>query len=164
MTTVAKPAVRPACPYFSSGPTAKRPGFSLSQLEDAALGRSHRSKIGKAKLKEAIDLTREALGVPDDYTAHEEKIANECCACRHFHNDQIQHGDRNKAASPKKCALVDSRNPDFCLLRLRRRCAPRKGFKSIQIAIAHSVPVPEMIRSAAVHGKASRYSATRKVC
>ena len=67
MTTVAKPAVRPACPYFSSGPTAKRPGFSLSQLEDAALGRSHRSKLGKAKLKEAIDMTREALGVPDDY-------------------------------------------------------------------------------------------------
>ena len=67
MTTVTKPAARPACPYFSSGPTAKRPGFSLSQLEDAALGRSHRSKIGKAKLKEAIDLTREALGVPDDY-------------------------------------------------------------------------------------------------
>lgn len=67
MTTVAKPAARPACPYFSSGPTAKRPGFSLSQLEDAALGRSHRSKLGKAKLKEAIDLTREALNVPDDY-------------------------------------------------------------------------------------------------
>ena len=67
MTTVTKPAARPACPYFSSGPTAKRPGFSLSQLEDAALGRSHRSKLGKAKLKEAIDLTREALNVPDDY-------------------------------------------------------------------------------------------------
>ncbi|MAK59991.1 MAG: phosphoserine transaminase [Ponticaulis sp.] len=67
MTTVTKPVVRPTCPYFSSGPTAKRPGFHLGQLEDAALGRSHRSKIGKAKLKEAIDLTREALGVPDDY-------------------------------------------------------------------------------------------------
>ena len=67
MTTVTKPAARPACPYFSSGPTAKRPGFSLEQLSDAALGRSHRSKLGKAKLKEAIDLTREALGVPDDY-------------------------------------------------------------------------------------------------
>ncbi len=66
-TNVAKPATRPACPYFSSGPTAKRPGFHLGQLEDAALGRSHRSKLGKAKLKEAIDLTREALGIPDDY-------------------------------------------------------------------------------------------------
>jgi len=67
MTTVSKPAARPTCPYFSSGPTAKRPGFSLDQLSDAALGRSHRSKLGKAKLKEAIDLTREVLGVPDDY-------------------------------------------------------------------------------------------------
>ncbi len=66
-TNVAKPATRPACPYFSSGPTAKRPGFHLRQLEDAALGRSHRSKLGKAKLKEAIDLTREALGIPNDY-------------------------------------------------------------------------------------------------
>ena len=66
-TNVAKPATRPACPYFSSGPTAKRPGFHLGQLEDAALGRSHRSKLGKAKLKEAIDLTRKALGIPDDY-------------------------------------------------------------------------------------------------
>lgn len=66
-TTVAKPVTRPACPYFSSGPTAKRPGFHLGQLEDAGLGRSHRSKLGKAKLKEAIDLTREALGIPDDY-------------------------------------------------------------------------------------------------
>jgi len=66
-TTVAKPAVKPACPHFSSGPTAKRPGFSLNQLEDAALGRSHRSKDAKAKLKEAIDLTRTVLEVPDDY-------------------------------------------------------------------------------------------------
>lgn len=67
MSTAPKPDTRPACPYFSSGPTAKRPGFSLDQLSDAALGRSHRSKLGKAKLKEAIDLTREVLGVPDDY-------------------------------------------------------------------------------------------------
>ncbi|MEO0466164.1 MAG: phosphoserine transaminase [Pseudomonadota bacterium] len=67
MTTVSKPDVRPACAHFSSGPTAKRPGFSLNQLEDAALGRSHRSKDAKAKLKEAIDRTRVSLGVPDDY-------------------------------------------------------------------------------------------------
>ena len=58
MTTVAKPDVRPACPHFSSGPTAKRPGFSLQQLEDAALGRSHRSVAAKAKLKQAIDRTK----------------------------------------------------------------------------------------------------------
>src|SRR5437867_5579431 len=63
----AKPAMRPAVPHFSSGPCAKRPGWSLSTLTDAPLGRSHRSKIGKAKLKRAIDLTREVLEVPADY-------------------------------------------------------------------------------------------------
>jgi phosphoserine aminotransferase len=66
MTTM-KPGVRPACPHFSSGPCAKRPGWSLQALTDAVLGRSHRSKIGKAKLKRAIDLTREVLEVPADY-------------------------------------------------------------------------------------------------
>jgi phosphoserine aminotransferase len=65
--TSAKPAVRPTVPHFSSGPCAKRPGWSLSALTDAVLGRSHRSKIGKAKLKRAIDLTREVLEVPQDY-------------------------------------------------------------------------------------------------
>jgi phosphoserine aminotransferase len=65
--TDAMPAVRPAIPHFSSGPCAKRPGWSLSALTDAVLGRSHRSKIGKAKLKRAIDLTREVLEVPADY-------------------------------------------------------------------------------------------------
>jgi phosphoserine aminotransferase len=64
---IAMPGVRPACPHFSSGPCAKRPGWSLQALTDAVLGRSHRSKIGKAKLKRAIDLTREVLGVPADY-------------------------------------------------------------------------------------------------
>ncbi|MCL7998406.1 phosphoserine transaminase [Brucella sp. 21LCYQ03] len=67
MTTIAKPVVRPANPNFSSGPCAKRPGWSLQALADAPLGRSHRAKIGKNKLKEAIDLTREILGVPADY-------------------------------------------------------------------------------------------------
>jgi len=61
------PAVRPANPRFSSGPCAKIPGFSLDMLADAPLGRSHRAAVGKAKLKEAIDLTREILGVPADY-------------------------------------------------------------------------------------------------
>src|SRR6476620_6511129 len=65
--TNAVPGVRPAVPHFSSGPCAKRPGWSLSALTDAVLGRSHRSKIGKAKLKRAIDLTREVLAVPADY-------------------------------------------------------------------------------------------------
>src|SRR3989454_6170712 len=65
--TNAMPAVRPAVPHCSSGPCAKRPGWSLSALTDAALGRSHRSKVGKAKLKRAIELTREVLEVPPDY-------------------------------------------------------------------------------------------------
>jgi phosphoserine aminotransferase len=67
MNTLAKPAMRPARPQFSSGPTVKHPGWSLSNLQAAALGRSHRSKIGKGRLKEAIDRTREVLEVPDDF-------------------------------------------------------------------------------------------------
>ncbi|HET7716076.1 MAG TPA: phosphoserine transaminase, partial [Bauldia sp.] len=67
MTNPAIPAVRPANPNFSSGPCAKRPGWSLDVLANAALGRSHRAKIGKQKLKEAIDLTREVLEVPDSH-------------------------------------------------------------------------------------------------
>jgi len=65
--TVAKPAVRPIVPHFSSGPCAKRPGWNLQALSGAFLGRSHRSKPGKARLKRAIDLTREVLQVPGDY-------------------------------------------------------------------------------------------------
>ena len=65
--TIAMPSVRPLVPHFSSGPCAKRPGWSLQALTDAVLARSHRSKIGKAKLKRAIDLTREILQVPADY-------------------------------------------------------------------------------------------------
>src|ERR1700677_3343125 len=61
------PGVRPANSCFSSGPCAKRPGWSPTVLSDRALGRSHRAKIGKAKLKLAIDLTREVLRVPADY-------------------------------------------------------------------------------------------------
>jgi phosphoserine aminotransferase len=63
----ATPGVRPVIPHFSSGPCAKRPGWSLQALTDAVLGRSHRSKIGKAKLKRAIDLSREVLQAPADY-------------------------------------------------------------------------------------------------
>jgi phosphoserine aminotransferase len=62
-----RPAVRPARPFFSSGPCAKRPGWTPQALSDACLGRSHRSKPGKAKLKEAIDRTRAVLRVPADY-------------------------------------------------------------------------------------------------
>jgi phosphoserine aminotransferase len=65
--SIAMPGVRPSVPHFSSGPCAKRPGWSLQGLTDAVLGRSHRSKSGKAKLKRAIDLTREVLEVPADY-------------------------------------------------------------------------------------------------
>jgi phosphoserine aminotransferase len=65
--TSAMPSVRPRVPHFSSGPCAKRPGWTSQALSDAFLGRSHRSKPGKAKLKRAIDLTREVLRVPADY-------------------------------------------------------------------------------------------------
>ena len=61
------PAARPVNARFSSGPCAKRPGWTPQALDDAALGRSHRAKIGKSKLKLAIDLTREVLGIPADY-------------------------------------------------------------------------------------------------
>jgi phosphoserine aminotransferase len=67
MTALPLPDKRPANPRFSSGPCAKRPGWSLEALADAALGRSHRAKLGKNKLAEAIDLTREILQVPADY-------------------------------------------------------------------------------------------------
>ncbi|MEP6826942.1 MAG: phosphoserine transaminase, partial [Aestuariivirga sp.] len=65
--TDSKPALRPACANFSSGPCAKFPGWTPEKLKDAVLGRSHRSSPGKARLKKAIDLTREVLGVPADY-------------------------------------------------------------------------------------------------
>src|SRR6202051_988824 len=65
--TFSMPPVRPVVPHFSSGPCAKRPGWNPQNLTDAVLGRSHRSKIGKARLKRAIDLTREVLQVPADY-------------------------------------------------------------------------------------------------
>ncbi len=65
MTT--KPVVRPRVPHFSSGPCAKRPGWTLEALKDALVGRSHRAKPGRAKLKRAIELTREVLAVPADF-------------------------------------------------------------------------------------------------
>ncbi|NOX73160.1 MAG: phosphoserine transaminase [Alphaproteobacteria bacterium] len=62
-----RPDIRPANPQFSSGPCTKPKGWSLAALSGAALGRSHRAAVGKAKLKDAIELTREVLGIPDDY-------------------------------------------------------------------------------------------------
>ena len=67
MTDLKEPGVRPNNPNFSSGPCAKRPGWTVEALADAPVGRSHRAKIGKAKLAEAINLTREVLEVPDNY-------------------------------------------------------------------------------------------------
>jgi len=63
----AKPTALPARPHFSSGPCAKRPGWSPQNLAIESLGRSHRSKLGKARLKHAIDLTRKLLGIPDTH-------------------------------------------------------------------------------------------------
>ncbi|KLE35004.1 phosphoserine transaminase [Aurantiacibacter luteus] len=62
-----QPALKPERPFFSSGPTAKPPGWSLDKIDTRSMGRSHRSKLGKSRLKYAIDLSRELLGVPDDY-------------------------------------------------------------------------------------------------
>ena len=67
MTAPARPSLRPRIPHFSSGPCAKRPGWSLEALKSATLGRSHRGKEGKAKLAEAIELSRAVLGIPKDY-------------------------------------------------------------------------------------------------
>ncbi|PZX46573.1 phosphoserine aminotransferase [Roseinatronobacter thiooxidans] len=67
MSIPAQPAKRPANPRFSSGPCAKIPTFELAKLADAPLGRSHRAAVGKAKLKAAIDGTRDILGVPADH-------------------------------------------------------------------------------------------------
>ena len=67
MTPIPRPAVRPARPEFSSGPCAKRPGWTPEALKDAVLGRSHRSKPGKARLQEAITRTRRVLQVPDSH-------------------------------------------------------------------------------------------------
>jgi len=67
MTDVKQPAVRPARPFFSSGPCAKRPGWTPEVLNSALVGRSHRSKPVKAKLKDAIEKTRKILGIPADY-------------------------------------------------------------------------------------------------
>src|SRR5271168_685452 len=67
MTHIPPPGIRPADARFSSGPAKKRPGWTLQALEGAVVGRSHRSKPGKARLKEAIDRTRELLGVPVEF-------------------------------------------------------------------------------------------------
>jgi len=67
MSPAPKPAVRPANPCFSSGPCAKRPGWSVAALEPALVGRSHRSKPGKARLAEVIDRSRAILGIPAAY-------------------------------------------------------------------------------------------------
>ena len=67
MILPAKPAVRPVNPCFSSGPCAKRPGWTLEVLTDASLGRSHRARVGKGKLKDVIERSRAILGIPDDY-------------------------------------------------------------------------------------------------
>jgi len=67
MTTLPRPSVRPANPNFSSGPCAKRPGWTVEALSDCPVGRSHRAKIGKSKLAEVLDKSRAILGLPDDY-------------------------------------------------------------------------------------------------
>jgi phosphoserine aminotransferase len=67
MSAITRPSARPRCPNFSSGPCAKRPGWSFGALAGAALGRSHRAKIGKDKLKQVIDETKALLELPPEY-------------------------------------------------------------------------------------------------
>ena len=67
MTMHRKPTMRPEMPFFSSGPTTKRPGWSPAVLKDAVVGRSHRSKLAKAKITQTMGLARQILGLPDDY-------------------------------------------------------------------------------------------------
>src|SRR5579862_8112323 len=67
MTTPTKPAKRPANPNFSSGPCAKRPGWTLDALKGALVGRSHRAKPAKARIKQVLDKSRSILGLPADY-------------------------------------------------------------------------------------------------
>ena len=67
MQSIQKPGVRPAVPNFSSGPCAKRPGWTPEVLKDAFLGRSHRHATGKNRINEVVDRTRKMLGIPDDY-------------------------------------------------------------------------------------------------
>ncbi|RZO34439.1 MAG: phosphoserine transaminase [Rhodobacteraceae bacterium] len=65
--SIKEPATRPVNPRFSSGPCAKNPTFKLDKLSGAPLGRSHRAAVGKARLKAAIEGSRDVLGIPDDY-------------------------------------------------------------------------------------------------
>ena len=67
MSPMSQPIVRPKNPCFSSGPCAKRPGWSVEALSNASLGRSHRATVGKAKLNAVIQRSRAILGVPEDY-------------------------------------------------------------------------------------------------
>ena len=78
----AKPTVKPSSPDFSSGPCKKRPGWTVDALSDGALGRSHRSALGKAKLKKCIEDQKRILGIPDDYHLGIVPVSYlHCCFC-----------------------------------------------------------------------------------
>ena len=78
----AKPTVKPSSPDFSSGPCKKRPGWTVDALSDGALGRSHRSALGKAKLKKCIEDQKRILGIPDDYHLGIVPVSYlRCCFC-----------------------------------------------------------------------------------
>ena len=95
MTTATKPAKRPANPHFSSGPCAKRPGWSLENLDKAFLGRSHRAKEGKARLKLAIDKTKALLGLPPGYRVrHRAGLRH-----RRLRDGHVDHAGRSAAST-----------------------------------------------------------------
>ena len=107
-----KPTRRPACPNFSSGPCAKRPGYSLAALEKALLGRSHRSKPGKARLKDAVDRSRTLLAIPKDYRLGIVPASDECPAssCNVLSTQISRYGistpSRAIRAIPGSCELI----------------------------------------------------------
>ena len=118
--SIEKPAVRPANPHFSSGPCAKIPGWTPDLLRNALTGRSHRSRDGKARLKEAIALTREILEVPD---SHRIAIvpASDTGAV------EIGRPSSCSALSLAMFSAASRNRSDWRCIRWSRVCAPRTG-------------------------------------
>ena len=115
--------MRPARPEFSSGPCAKRPGWNPDNLSNAVLGRSHRSKLGKARLKEAIDRTRAVLEVPDDYLIG---IVPGSDTGRGGDGHVVDAGRRGRCSSwPSRASARTGRPTSVKQLKLRRRGAGR---------------------------------------
>jgi phosphoserine aminotransferase len=116
---VARPAARPAVPHFSSGPCAKRPGWSLDALKGALVGRSHRASEGKARIAEVLDRSRAILGLPKDWrigiVPASDTGAVEMALCPgRLHPDQVM---TSSVMAPRPVALLlTSRVADTSLM------------------------------------------------